>query len=51
MKTLKLVFALFLFSIAFTACSATDDDDQLYIDQQEQFTGGDTTAEINTDRD
>lgn len=53
MKTLKLIFALFLFSIVFTACSATAtaDDDQLYVDQQVQFTGGDTTAEINTNRD
>ena len=53
MKTLKLVFALFLFSTVFTACSATAtaDDDQVYIDQQAQFTGGETAADIDRSRD
>jgi hypothetical protein len=53
MKTLKLIFALFLFSIVFTACSATAtaEDDQVYIDQQVQLTGGETVAEIDRERD
>lgn len=52
MKTLKLLFVVFLFSTVFTSCSATAtaDDDQLYVEQQAQFTGGDTAADIDTER-
>ncbi|SNR51197.1 hypothetical protein [Lutibacter flavus] len=53
MKSIKYIFAFTFLSIFLTACSATAtaDDDEIYVQEQVQFTGGDTAAEINTNRD
>lgn len=47
MKTLKFIFAFFLFATLLTSCSATStaEDDELYSVDNVQATGEESTAE------
>lgn len=53
MKSIKYIFAFLFLSIFLTACSATSitEDDELYEVEEVQFTGGDTTAEMDRSRE
>ena len=53
MKAIKFIFATLVVSILLTACSATSvsEDEELYIQEEVQATGGDGAAEIDRSRE